>query len=84
MTEKIVFYLLPVVAGILIDVLVSLLMVVVEDDVAVVLYKTHPVLYLIIPMIALVLLGAVAFSFRIYQNMAALQEERAEKIILEN
>ena len=84
MTEKIVFYLLPVVAGILIDVLVSLLMVVVEDDVAVVLYKTHPVLYLIIPMIALVLLGAIVFSFRIYQNMAALQEERAEKIILEN
>ena len=36
MTEKIVFYLLPAVAGILIDALVSLLMVVVEDDVAVV------------------------------------------------
>ena len=84
MTEEIVFYLLPAVAGILIDVLVSLLMVVVEDDVAVVLYKRHPVLYLIIPMIALVLIGALVFSFRIYQNMAALQEERAEKIILEN
>ena len=84
MGKEIVFYLLPAVAGILIDVLVSLLMVVVEDDVAVVLYKRHPVLYLIIPMIAFVLLGAVVFSFRIYQNMAALQEERAEKIILEN
>ena len=84
MTEGIVFYLLPTVAGILIDVLVSLLMVVVEDDVAVVLYKRHLVLYLIIPMIALVLLGALVFSFRIYQNMAALQEERAEKIIPEN
>ena len=33
---------------------------------------------------ALVLLGAIVFSFRIYQNMAALQEERAEKIVLEN
>ena len=84
MGKEIVFYLLPAVAGILIDVLVSLLIVVVEDDVAVVLYKRHPVLYLIIPMIALVLLGAIVFSFRIYQNMAALQEERAEKIILEN
>ena len=84
MGKEIVFYLLPAVAGILIDVLVSLLMVVVEDDVAVVLYKRHPVLYLIIPMIALVLLGAIVFSFRIYQNMAALQEERAEKTILEN
>ena len=45
MGKEIVFYLLPTVAGILIDVLVSLLMVVVEDDVAVVLYKRHPVLY---------------------------------------
>ena len=34
--------------------------------------------------IAFVLLGAVVFSFRIYQDMAALQEERAEKIVLEN
>ena len=33
---------------------------------------------------ALVLPGAVVFSFRIYQDMAVLQEERAEKIVLEN
>ncbi len=33
---------------------------------------------------ALVLLGAVVFSFCIYQDVVGLQEERAEKIVLEN
>ena len=84
MEKEVVFYLLPAVAGVLVSVLVSLLMITVTDGVPVLLYERYPVLYLIIPMIALVLLGAIVFSFRIYQNMAALQEERAEKIILEN
>ena len=82
--KEVVFYLLPAVAGVLVAVLVRLLMITVTDGVPVLLYNKHPALYLIIPMIALVLLGATVFSFRIYQNMAALQEERAEKIILEN
>ena len=84
MEKEVVFYLLPAVAGVLVSVLVRLLMITVTDGVPVLLYERYPALYLIIPMIALVLLGAVVFSFRIYQNMAALQEERAEKIILEN
>ena len=84
MEREVVFYLLPAVAGVLVSVLVCLLMITVTDGVPVLLYERYPELYLIIPMIALVLLGAVVFSFRIYQNMAALQEERAEKIILEN
>ena len=84
MGKEVVFYLLPAVAGVLVSVLVRLLLIAVTDGVPVLLYERHPALYLIIPMTALVLLGAVVFSFRIYQNMAALQEERAEKIILEN
>ena len=84
MDKEVVFYLLPAVAGVLVSVLVRLLLIAVTDGVPVLLYERHPALYLIIPMTALVLLGAVVFSFRIYQNMAALQEERAEKIILEN
>ena len=84
MEKEVVFYLLPAVAGMLVSVLVSLLMITVTDGVPVLLYERYPVLYIIIPMIALVLLGAIVFSFRIYQNMVALQEERAEKIILEN
>jgi len=84
MDKEVVFYLLPAVAGVLVAVLVRLLMIAVTDGVPVLLYDRHPALYLIIPMIALVLLGAIVFSFRIYQDMAALQEERAEKIILEN
>ena len=84
MEKEVVFYLFPAVAGVLISVLVSLLLITVTDGVPVLLYERYPALYLIIPMIVLVLLGAIVFSFRIYQNMAVLQEERAEKIILEN
>ena len=84
MAKEVVFYLLPAVAGVLVSVLVRLLVITVTDGVPVLLYERYPVLYIIIPMTALVLLGAIVFSFRIYQNMAALQEERAEKIVLEN
>ena len=84
MGREVIFYLLPAVAGVLVSALVRLLLITVTDGAPVLLYARYPVLYLIIPMIALVLLGAIVFSFRIYQNMAALQEERAEKIILEN
>ena len=84
MGKEIVFYLLPSVAGLLVSALVRLLLITVTDGISVLLYEKYPALYFIIPMMALVLLGAIVFSFRIYQNMAALQEERAEKIILED
>lgn len=84
MGKEVVFYLLPSVAGVLVSVLVRLLLITVTDGIPVLLYEKYPALYFIIPMTALVLLGAIVFSFRIYQNMAALQEERAEKIVLEN
>ncbi len=84
MDKEVVFYLLPAAAGVLVAVLVRLLMITVTDGIPVLLYEKHPALYLIIPMTALVLLGAIVFSFRIYQDMVVLQEERAEKIILEN
>ena len=84
MGKEVAFYLLPSVAGTLVSVLVRLLLITVTDGAPVLLYEKYPALYLIIPMTALVLLGAVVFSFRIYQDMAALQEERAEKIVLEN
>lgn len=84
MDREMVFYLLPAVAGVLIAVLVRLLLIIAEEGNPVLLYDRYPVLYLIIPLIALVLLVAIVFSFRIYQDMVVLQEERAEKIILEN
>ena len=84
MGKEIVFYLLPSVAGVLVSVLVRLLLITVTDGIPVLLYERYPALYFIIPMMALVLLGAIVFSFRIYQNTAAPQEERAEKIVLEN
>lgn len=79
-----VFYLLPSVAGVLVAVLVRMLIIAVEEGNPVLLYDKYPALYLIIPLIALVLLEAIVFGFRIYQDMEALQEERAEKIVLAN
>lgn len=84
MGKEVAFYLLPSVAGTLVSVLVRLLLITVTDGTPVLLYEKYPALYLIIPMTALVLLGAVVFSFRIYQDMAVLQEKRVEKIVLEN
>lgn len=84
MGREVVFYLLPAIAGILVSVLVRLLFITITDGVPVLLYERYPALYLIIPMIALVLLGASVYSFQIYQDMKALQEEQAEKMVLEN
>lgn len=84
MGKEVIFYLLPALAGVLVSVLMRLLMVTITDGTPVFLYDSYPVLYLIVPMIALALLGAIVCSFCIYQDMAALQEEQAEKIILEN
>lgn len=84
MGKEVIFYLLPALAGVLVSVLLRLLMVTITDGVPAFLYDSYPILYLIVPMIALALLGAIVCSFCIYQDMAALQEEQAEKIILEN
>lgn len=82
--KEISFYLLPSVAGILIAVLVRLLVFIVEDGKTVLLYERYPALYFIVPMIAIVLLGAILFSFRLYQDVIGLQREKSEKIIMEN
>ena len=66
MDKEVVFYLLPAVAGILVAVLVRLLVISVSDGIPVLMYERHSVLYFIIPATALVLLGAIVFSFRIY------------------
>lgn len=84
MGKEVIFYLLPAGAGVLVSTLVRLLLVTVADGVPVLLFDSYPALYFIIPMLAVVLLGAIVCSFRIYQDMTALQEEQAEKIILEN
>lgn len=82
MGREAVFYLLPSVAGVLVAVLVRMLIIAVEEGNPVLLYDKYPALYVIIPLIALVLLVAIVFSFRVYQDMVSLQEERAEKIVL--
>ncbi len=82
--KEVIFNLLPAVAGILIAVLIRLLLISVENGNPVLLYYRHPALYFIIPMISMVLLGAIIFSFQLYQDLIGLKKERTEKVILEN
>lgn len=84
MDREIIYYLLPGTAGILIALLLRLLLITVEDENPMLLYTRYPALYFIIPLIAAVLLGAILFGFRLYQNMIGLQRERAEKVVMEN
>lgn len=82
--KDVLFYLLPAVAGVLIAVLIRLLLISIENGNPVFLYHKYKALHFIIPMIAMVLLGAIVFSFQLYQDMIGLQKERTEKVILEN
>lgn len=82
--KEAVFNLLPAVAGVLIALLIRLLLISVENGNSVLLYHQYPVLHFIIPAIAMVLLGAIVFSFQLYQDMIGLQKDRTEKGILEN
>ncbi len=84
MGKEIYFYLLPAAAGLLADMLVSLIIITAENGKTVILYEKFPILHLLVPLLALSLLLADVFSFRIYQELAQLQEERAEKSILEH
>ncbi|MDE7184099.1 MAG: ATP-binding protein [Lachnospiraceae bacterium] len=78
------FYLLPAVTGLLMDLLLRLIMMTVEDGKLILLYMRYPILYLVMPVIAIVLMLAIVFSFQSCQEMAAVQRERAERIVLEN
>ncbi len=78
------FYLLPAVTGLLIDLLLRLIVGTVEDGRLILLYTRYPVFYLVIPVIAIVLMLAIVFSFQSCQEMAVFNQERAERIVLEN
>ena len=84
MGKEVFLYLLPAAAGLLVDLLVSLLIITAENGETVILYEKYPFLYILVPMLALSLILAVVFSFQTFQELAALQEGRAEKIILEH
>ena len=70
--------------GLLIDLLLRLIVGTVEDGRLILLYTRYPVFYLVIPVIAIVLMLAIVFSFQSCQEMAVFHQERAERIVLEN
>lgn len=82
--KEVIFYLLPALTGLLIDLLLRMIMNTIEEGKLILLYSRYPILYVIMPIIAIVLMLAIVFSFQIYQKMADIQRERAERIVLEN
>lgn len=77
-------YLLPAAASVLVAVFIRLLMLVVENSVPVTLYVRYPQVCFLIPLLAVILLFANSFSFETFQKMIAFQEQRTEKLVLEN
>lgn len=82
--KNIIPYLLPAAASVMTAMLIRLLILTVENGNAVVLYEEYPELYLIVPFLAVLLLFSNLFSFEMFQKMIGLQQERAEKLVLEN
>lgn len=82
--RNVIPYLLPAAASVMTAMLIRLLILTVENGNAVVLYEKYPGLYLIVPLLALLLLFSNLFSFEMFQKMIGLQQERAEKLVLEN
>ncbi len=81
--QEAAIYLLPAVTGLLLDLLLRMMMITIEEGRQVLLYKRYPVSYFAIPVIAIVLMLAIVFSFQSCQEMAAIQragrENRAGK-----
>jgi len=84
LNKEVFFYLLPSVAGLLIAVLIRIMIITVENGSQILLYNKYPSLYFVVPMITIVLLISIIFSFKLYQDMTELQMKQADKIILEN
>ena len=84
LNKEMFFYLFPSIAGLMIAVLIRIMIITVENGSQILLYNKYPSLYFIIPVIAVVLLISIIFSFKLYQDMTELQMKQADKIILEN
>lgn len=77
------YYLLTPASATLVVSMVRLTIFSMEGGQNVSLYEQHPTLYALVPMIAAVLLAAILYSFRLYQEMMDLQQAKSERIIME-
>ncbi len=84
LNKEVFFYLFPSIAGLLIAVLIRIMIITIENGSQILLYNKYPSLYFIIPIIALVLLASIIFTFKLYQDMTELQTKQTDKVILEN
>lgn len=82
--KDIIPYLLPAAASVVTAMLIRSLILTVENGNTVVLYEKYPQLYVMVPLLAVLLLLSNLFSFEMLQKIIGLQQERIEKLVLEN
>ncbi len=77
------FLLAPSLVGELVCVMLRIIVVAVENGIPELLYDSHPILLLVIPVILILCLLSIIYSVKLLQNMIALNREKNSKVILE-
>lgn len=81
---ELLFLLTPELAGLLICMLLRIIMVVMENEIATFLYDRYPLLLLIVPAILLFSLLSVLYGIKLFQDMISFNREKSDRVILEN
>ncbi len=82
--KELVFIVTPALAGMLLCMLLRLIMITVEGDVPKLLYDRYPPLMWLVPAILLLSLLSILYGIKLFQDMIHLNQEKNNKIILEN
>lgn len=77
------FLLTPSLAGVLVCVMLRIIVVTVENGIPELLYSSHPILLIVIPVILILCLLSIIYSVKLLQSMIALNREKNSKMILE-
>ena len=83
-TKETIFYTLPAFMGALSAIIFRFIIAVINKEHHLIYYDNYIEIYLFITLISVVVWLAILYSFKLQQEMAGLQEERAQKNVLEN
>lgn len=81
--EEVLFILLPALTGFMLCSLLRVIMVTVEQDVAVFLYQKYPPLAVLLPVVLLLSLQSILQGVRTFQKIQILNNEKNSRMILE-
>lgn len=76
------FLLAPGMAGLLVCALLKMIMAQVENGMSGLLYGSHPVLILVVPVILMLCLMSIIYSTKLFQSMVLLNREKNSRAIL--